>query len=138
MRTTATMHALHSDRGAVRVEEVYDTDVEDLWDACTTPARLGRLIAEVSGEPGVGETVPVTFTSSWTGNATVETCDRPHHLLVTLASLHFYGAGWQAHLEDLGRSLDGAPSEWKARRRSGGAVVGASSGVRGTHARQLT
>jgi hypothetical protein len=32
-----------------------------------------------------------------------------------LDRLHFHGAGWQAHLEDLGRSLAGNPSVWKAR-----------------------
>jgi hypothetical protein len=32
-----------------------------------------------------------------------------------LDGLHFYGAGWQAHLADLGRSLTGEPSAWKAR-----------------------
>jgi hypothetical protein len=32
-----------------------------------------------------------------------------------LKGLHFYGAGWQAHLEDLGRSLVGDESGWKAR-----------------------
>ncbi len=32
-----------------------------------------------------------------------------------LDGLHFHGAGWQAHLEDLGRSLGDKPSEWKAR-----------------------
>jgi hypothetical protein len=32
-----------------------------------------------------------------------------------LPQLHFYGAGWQAHLEDLGRSLSGEPSDWRAR-----------------------
>ena len=32
-----------------------------------------------------------------------------------LDALHFYGAGWQAHLEDLGRSLAGEPSAWKSR-----------------------
>ena len=28
----------------------YDTDINDLWQACTTPERLGRWIAEVSGD----------------------------------------------------------------------------------------
>ena len=32
-----------------------------------------------------------------------------------LDRLHFHGAGWQAHLEDLGRSLACKPSVWKAR-----------------------
>ncbi len=29
--------------------------------------------------------------------------------------LHFYGAGWQAHVEDLARYLAGGESQWKAR-----------------------
>ena len=147
MTTIATMRAVDETHGAVRVEDLYDTDIGDLWEACTTPERLARWIATVSGEPRVGETVGVTFTSTWTGELRVEQCERPHHLLVTmrseedgdteleawlaaegdrtrlvveerglpLASLHFYGAGWQAHLEDLGRSLAGQPSTWEAR-----------------------
>jgi len=132
-----TMRALDDTRGAVRVEDVYDTDIDDLWDACTTPERLARWIAEVSGDLRVGGTVHAVFTSTWTGPATVEACDAPHHLLLTtepgtddegaievwlsaegsqtrlvveerglpVGHLPFHGAGWQAHLEDLERSL---------------------------------
>ena len=32
-----------------------------------------------------------------------------------LSRLYLHGAGWQAHLEDLGRSLAGERSTWKAR-----------------------
>jgi hypothetical protein len=32
-----------------------------------------------------------------------------------LDKIHFYGAGWQAHLEDLDHSLAGGSSVWKAR-----------------------
>ena len=137
MKITGTMRALDDTRGAVRVEDVYDTDIHDLWEACTNPERLARWIAEVSGDLRVGGTVQAVFTSTWTGPATVEVCEAPHHLLLTtepgtddesqieawlsaegtqtrlvveerglpVAQLHFYGAGWQVHLEDLGRSL---------------------------------
>ena len=147
MRTTATMRVLDERRGAVRVEDVFDTDIEDLWQACTTPERLARWIAEVTGDLRVGGTVHAAFTSTWTGPMRVEACDRPHHLLLTgepgtedeteleawltaegdrtrlvveerglpRDGVHFYGAGWQAHLEDLGRSLRGEESAWKAR-----------------------
>ena len=37
MTTIATMHALDETHGAVRVEDLYDTDIDDLWQACTTP-----------------------------------------------------------------------------------------------------
>lgn len=131
------MRALDETRGAVRVEDVYDTSIHDLWEACTTPERLARWIAEVSGDLREGGTVQAVFTSTWTGPARIEVCDAPHHLLLTtepgtddegqieawlsaegsrtklvveerglpVGALHFYGAGWQVHLEDLGRSL---------------------------------
>jgi uncharacterized protein YndB with AHSA1/START domain len=147
MKTTATMRALDERRGAVRVEDVYATDIDDLWEACTTPQRLARWIAGLSGDLRVGGTIHATFTSTWTGDGRIEICDRPDHLLLTmepgkddqaeieawlfeegdmtrlvveerglpLDGLHFHGAGWQAHLEDLRRSLDGEPSAWKSR-----------------------
>ena len=148
MKTIATMRAVDEKLAVVRVEDVYDTDIEDLWEACTTPERLARWIAEISGDDlRVGGTVQGAFTSTWSGPIRIESCDQPRHLLLTLEpgtedetqveawlseegdrtrlvveerglprdSIHFYGAGWQAHLEDLGRSLAGDPSEWKAR-----------------------
>jgi uncharacterized protein YndB with AHSA1/START domain len=147
MRTTGTMRALDDARGAIRVEDVYDTDIEDLWAACTDPERLARWIAEVSGDLRVGGTLHATFTSTWTGPGRIEVCDRPHRLLLTmepgtedeaqieawlseegdrtrlvveerglpLDHLFFHGAGWQAHLEDLGRSLAGDGSDWRRR-----------------------
>jgi len=137
MRIIGTTRALDDSRGAVRVEDVYDTTIEDLWQACTTPERLARWIAEVEGDLREGGTVHAVFTSTWSGPALIEACEAPHHLLLTtspgtedesqleawltaegdrtrlvveerglpVGSLHFYGAGWQVHLEDLGRSL---------------------------------
>lgn len=147
MKIIGTMRALDEKRGAVRVEDVYDTDIDDLWEACTTPERLARWIAELSGDLRFGGTIYTTFTSTWTGSGRIEICERPHHLLLTmepgtddqaeleawlteegattrlvveerglpLDRLHFHGAGWQAHLEDLGRALAGEPSVWKVR-----------------------
>ena len=147
MRTTATMRALDGSRGAIHVEDVYDTDIDDLWQACTDPARLARWIANVSGDLRVGGIVHAEFTSSGVGDGRIEVCDAPRHLLVVmlpgtadeqhleawltsenertrlvveergmpLDELHFHGAGWQAHLEDLSRSLSGMTSIWKQR-----------------------
>lgn len=83
MRTLGTLHRLDGERGAVRVEDVYATDVEDLWDACTDPDRLVRWIADVSGELEVGGSFTARFTSGWEGSGRVDVCDRPHRLLVT-------------------------------------------------------
>jgi uncharacterized protein YndB with AHSA1/START domain len=85
MTTTAAMHALDETTGAVRVEDLYDTDVRDLWQACTTPDRLARWLAQVDGDLRVGGTVHLVFTSTWTGPARVEVCEEPHHLLLTTA-----------------------------------------------------
>jgi uncharacterized protein YndB with AHSA1/START domain len=83
MRLIGSMRALDDSRGAVRVEDLYDTDLEDLWAACTTPERLQRWIAEVSGDLRVGGTVHAVFTSTWSGPMRIEVCDAPHHLLLT-------------------------------------------------------
>ena len=83
MKTTGTIRPLDDTRAAVRVEDVYDTDIDDLWQACTSPDRLSRWIARVSGDLRVGGTINATFTSTWSGPATIEACDAPHHLLLT-------------------------------------------------------
>jgi len=83
VRVIGTTRLVDRIRGAVRVEAVYDTDIDDLWKACTTPQRLARWIAEVSGDLPVGGTVHAVFTSTWAGPARVEVCDSPHHLLMT-------------------------------------------------------
>jgi len=147
MNIIGTMRALDEKHGAVRVEDVYDTDIDDLWTACTTPERLARWIAEVDGDLRVGGEITASFTSTASGGGRIEVCDRPHHLLVTMQAdtddeaqieawlsaegdksrlvveerglpidrLYAYGAGWQAHLDDLGRSLVGQPSAWAER-----------------------
>ena len=137
MKTIGTMRALDAARGTVRVEDVYNTDIADLWDACTRPERLAHWIAEVSGDLREGGTLHAVFTSTWSGSARIDVCDAPHHLVITtqpgledecrieawltgegersrlvveesglpIDELPLHGAGWQVHLEDLGRTL---------------------------------
>ncbi len=83
MKILATLHRLDETRGAVRVEDVYATDVDDLWDACTRPDRLARWIASVSGDLERGGQFTARFTSGWEGSGRVDVCDRPHRLVVT-------------------------------------------------------
>ena len=47
MRTLGTLRRIDDTRGAVRVEDVYATGIDDLWEACTEPERLVRWIADV-------------------------------------------------------------------------------------------
>jgi uncharacterized protein YndB with AHSA1/START domain len=78
------MRRLDDQRGAVRVEDVYDTGIDDLWSALTEPERLARWIAEVEGDLKVGGHIHVIFTSTAEGPGRVDVCEAPHRLLVTM------------------------------------------------------
>jgi len=146
-RILGSMRQIDDKRGAVRVEDVYATDIADLWSAITEPHRLARWIATVEGDRRVGGILQMRFTSTWEGPGRIDVCDAPSHLVVTtepgtddeavieavltaerertrlvieerglpLERLYWHGAGWQAHIEDLGRHLAGAGSDWRAR-----------------------
>lgn len=66
--------------GVVRMEDLYDTAIDDLWLALTEPPRLARWIAEVKGDLSVGGEFHATFTSGWDGPGRVEVCDAPQRL----------------------------------------------------------
>jgi uncharacterized protein YndB with AHSA1/START domain len=61
------------------ISQAYDTDVDDLWEACTTADRLGRWFAPVSGDLSLGGRYQIE------GNAagTVERCDPPKSFSLT-------------------------------------------------------
>ncbi len=46
-----SMRRIDERRGAVRVENVYDTDLADLWSAITEPERSGPLDRHRRGRP---------------------------------------------------------------------------------------
>ena len=146
-RILGSMRRIDERRGAVRVEDVYDTNIHDLWSAVTEPKRLARWIAAGEGGLNVGGIVHTRFTSTWEGPGRIDVCDPPSHLVITMEPgtddeavieavltgegertrlvveerglpldvLYKHGAGWQAHIEDLGRYLAGGQSNWKAR-----------------------
>jgi uncharacterized protein YndB with AHSA1/START domain len=68
--------------GIVRVEDRYDTDIDDLWSALTEPRRLARWIAEVDGDLRLGGEFRARFTSEWEGTGRVEACEPPRRLRV--------------------------------------------------------
>ena len=147
-RIMGSLRRLEDGRGAVRMEDVYDTAIEDLWSAVTDPGRLARWIGEVTGDLHPGGRIDVRFTSSYEGPGRIDVCQAPHRLLVTMDpgtseetvieavlaaedgrtrlvieerglpvdNLSAYGAGWQAHVEDLAAHLAGvAPVDWRTR-----------------------
>ena len=69
-------------KGIVRMEDRFDTDIEDLWSALTDPRRLARWIAEVEGDLRLGGEFRARFTSGWEGTGRVEACEPPRRLLV--------------------------------------------------------
>ncbi len=71
------------DKGIVRMEDRFDTDIDDLWSALTDTSRLARWMGEVEGDLRLGgEFRARFFASGWEGTGRVETCEPPQRLLV--------------------------------------------------------
>ncbi len=70
-------------KGVARVEDRFDTDIDDLWSALTDPGRLARWLGEVEGDlrPG-GQFRARFFASGWEGTGRIEACEPPQRLLV--------------------------------------------------------
>ncbi len=71
-------------KGIVRMEDRYDTSIEDLWSALTDPQRLARWVAEVNGDLRPGGDFRASFTSGWEGPGRLDECEPPRRLLLTL------------------------------------------------------
>jgi uncharacterized protein YndB with AHSA1/START domain len=70
--------------GVVHIEDHYDTDIDDLWDALTDPARLRRWFGVVEGDlrPG-GRFRTYIAADDIESTGRVEACEPPRRLLVT-------------------------------------------------------
>ena len=70
--------------GIVRIEDRYDTDIDDLWSALSDPGRLARWYGQVEGDlrPG-GEFRLHIESDGWDGAGRVEACEPPRRLVVT-------------------------------------------------------
>ena len=79
--------SLHSadGKGVVRMEDRFDTDIDDVWSALTDPSRLARWYGEVEGDLRLGgEYRARLFSSGWEGTGRVEACEPPQRLLVRI------------------------------------------------------
>lgn len=73
----------HDGRSVVRMEDRFDTDIDDTWSAMTDPKRLARWLGEVEGDLQVGGTYRFHFTASGAeGTGRVEECEPPHRFLL--------------------------------------------------------
>ena len=71
-------------KGVVRMEDRFDTDIDDLWSAITDPGRLARWWGGVEGDlrPG-GEFRVYIEANDIESTGRVEACEPPRRLLVT-------------------------------------------------------
>jgi uncharacterized protein YndB with AHSA1/START domain len=78
--------SLRSDdgKGVVRMEDRFDTDIDDLWSALTDPPRLARWYGEVEGDLRLGGEFDVRVTDAWEGTGRVDACEPPRRLAVTM------------------------------------------------------
>lgn len=78
-RTVVLRPQKHPQARAVVLSRTYDTPIDDLWDACTDPGRIGRWLQPISGELRVGGRYQLE------GNAggIIETCEPPHRFTAT-------------------------------------------------------
>jgi uncharacterized protein YndB with AHSA1/START domain len=61
----------------------YDTTMEDMWEAWTSPDRLRRWLGEVSGDLAEGGTVLLNMAGGEPATCTIIRCDAPHRLVAT-------------------------------------------------------
>jgi uncharacterized protein YndB with AHSA1/START domain len=70
--------------GVVRIEDRYDTAIDDLWAALTDPARLARWYGTVEGDLRPGGAFRVYLAADdIESTGRVEACEPPHRLRVT-------------------------------------------------------
>ncbi len=71
-------------KGVVRMEDRFDTDIDDLWSALTDPRRLARWLGEFEGDLRLGGVYRFRFFASGSeGTGRVEMCEPPQRLLLT-------------------------------------------------------
>ncbi|HTT86359.1 MAG TPA: SRPBCC family protein, partial [Acidimicrobiales bacterium] len=104
--------------GIVRMEDRFDTDIDDVWSALTEPRRLALWIGEIEGDLRLGgEFHRRFFASGSEGTGHVEACEPPRRLVVTLdpgqpnenvieVLLAAHGAGTILVWEERGLPLD--------------------------------
>jgi len=74
-------------KGVVRIEDRFDTDIDDLWSTITEPDRLARWLGDVEGDLRLGgEFRARFFASGWEGSGRVDVCEPPRRLLVVTKS----------------------------------------------------
>jgi uncharacterized protein YndB with AHSA1/START domain len=81
-RVLGSLRSAHG-TGVVRIEDRYDTDIDDLWSALTDPRRLARWYGEVDGDLYRGGRFNLYLEAAGLrAVGRVEVCDPPRRLQV--------------------------------------------------------
>jgi len=82
----SVLGSLHSvdGEGVVRMEDRFDTGIDDLWGALTDPDRLAHWYGEVEGELSQGGEFRVRIALAGERTGQVEACEPPQHLLLRM------------------------------------------------------
>jgi uncharacterized protein YndB with AHSA1/START domain len=71
--------------GVVRMQDRFDTDIDDLWSALTDPGRLASWYGVVEGDLRLGgEFRARLLASGWEGTGRVDACEPSRRLLLTV------------------------------------------------------
>ena len=69
--------------GALRLEDRFDADIEDVWAALTEQSRLAHWYGDLDGDLQLGgEYRARLFASGWEGTGRVEACEAPRRFVV--------------------------------------------------------
>ena len=86
--------AAAGDLGVVRMEDRFDSDIDDVWSALTDRARLAVWYGDLEGEMGPGgEYRARLHASGWEGTGRIEAFEPPRHLLVAIRDSEEPGEG---------------------------------------------
>jgi uncharacterized protein YndB with AHSA1/START domain len=87
-RILGTLRAVDG-KGVVRMEDRFDTGIDDLWSAVTDPSRLARWYGEIEGDLRLGgEFRARIHASGWEGTGRIQICEPPRHLLIVIKEDH--------------------------------------------------
>ena len=65
-------------KGIVRMEDRFDTDIDDVWSALTDPSRLARWYGDFEGDLRLGGQFRARlFASGWEGTGRVDAFEPP-------------------------------------------------------------
>ena len=71
-------------KGVVRMEDRFDTDIDDLWAALTDPRRLARWYGEVEGDLRLGGEFQAHLPDAGDRIGRVDACEPPRRLALTM------------------------------------------------------